>query len=495
MHDRRACRAVHCGRARASPASPSSVCVDRWHSVPVTMSREQMPAPVTEPEPEPGPPPRAPHRVQPEQQVVSDAPQPPMPVLTLPKERGGRFFLAADGEDVNDSLLFTIGLFRFPTAGFYGGWFPTAEMLAVVKGSSISFPGLWLPPEVRAALPDGGHSAFEFFFIISDVGPIVAKHGHTLNLIHHAWLFPTAAPGKRTMGDVDVGVWSYPGSQVGPADKRGLGYNCLSRTRVSIHPQSAKKPDAGMCCSPNNARFTLQQPQPRDADGDKDDTAATGAVPGLSFFWSVAVAPRNGRDSSASEASQLAGRACVTLQLLLTEPEGPTSTLRQALNDAVEGCQTLQPLLSRLSDVLDTESARPAAAARAAQMTFGLERSQPWPGCVGAAQRGHAPSAAELEELNRGAGGERGQQGGASRGSRLRGIGGGANLVCSSCTLSCSASDFSKSQLGKGERRRCQQCTAGGQPLQSGQSRGRAAQRPPVAGANSLDLTGKLVTK
>ena len=289
------------------------------------------------------------------------------------------------------------------------------------------------------------------------------------------------------MGDVDVGVWGYPGSQVGPADKRGLGYNCLSRTRVSIHPQSAKNPDAGMCCSPNNARFTLQHPQPRDGDGSEDDT---GAVPGLSFFWSVAVAPRNGCDSSASEASQLVGRACVALQLLLTEPEGPTSTLRQALNGAVEGCQTLQPLLSRLSDVLGTASAQPAAAARAAEMTFGLERSQPWPRCVGAAQRGSAPSAAELEELNRGGGGNRGKQGGASGGSHLGGIGGGANLVCSSCTLSCSASDFSKSQLGKGERRRCRRCTAGGQ-LKSGQSQGRAAQRPPAASAKGLGLTRK----
>ena len=87
-----------------------------------------------------------------------------MAVLSLPKERGGRFFLAVDGEDVNDSLLFTIGMFRFPTAGFYGGTFPTAEMLAIVKGSSAALPGLWLPPAVRAALPDGGQGAFDFFF-------------------------------------------------------------------------------------------------------------------------------------------------------------------------------------------------------------------------------------------------------------------------------------------------------------------------------------------
>ena len=461
-------RCLVCGRTKAEP--DLDVYLRRMLSPAQVAEPEAKPEPEPEPEPElepqpqpaacpsPGPPPDDP---EPEQ---SEGESQPMAVLGLPKERGGRFFLATDGEDVNDSLLFTIGMFRFPTAGFYGGTFPTAEMLTVVKGSSASLPGLWLPPEVRAALPGGRRSAFDFFFIISDVGGIVAKHGPTLNLIHHAWLFPMAAPGKRTMGDVDVGIWAFPGSQVGPAEKRGLGYNCLSRTRVSIHPQSAKNPDAGMCCSPNNARFTLQ-PESQGSAG-----AAAGAVPGLSFFWSVAVAPRQGRNSSASEAAQLSGRACVSLQWLLTEPEGSTSTLRQPLNDAVEGCQTMQPLLSRLSDVLKTAAPHPSAAARAACMTFGVERSQPWPKCVGAAQQGHAPSAAELEELNRGGGGA----------SRAGGTGGGtAHLVCSGCKLSCSPSDFSKSQRGKGGRRRCKQCTAGA--LQSAQRHGESAQRPPGA--------------
>ncbi len=426
----------------------------------------------SEPEHEPEPEPTATPGPAPDEQEQPDVlDSQPMAVLVLPKERGGRFFLATDGENVNDSLLFTIGMFRFPTAGFYGGTFPTAEMLAIVKGSSASLPGLWLPPEVRAALPGGGRSAFDFFFVISDVGAIVAKHGPTLNLIHHAWLFPTAAPGKRTMGDVDVGIWGFPGSQVGPAEKRGLGYNCLSRTRVSIHPQSAKNPDAGMCCSPNNARFTLQ-PKAPGGDEDHDGTAA-GAVPGLSFFWSVAVAPQRGLDSSASEAARMSGRACVTLQWLLTEPEGPKSTLRQPLNDAVEGCQTMRPLLSRLSDVLETVAPHSSAAARAARVSFGVEKSQSWPRCVGAAQQAHAPSASELQELNRGGGG-------ASR------AGGTAHLVCSGCKLSYSPSNFSKSQRGKGGRRRCKQCTT--DQLQSGHRHGKSAQRPPAAAVKAPGL-------
>ena len=132
----------------------------------------------------------------------------------------------------------------------------------------------------------------------------------------------------------------------------------------------------------------------------------------------MAVAPQKGRDAKAgTESAQLAGRACVSLQLLLTEPEAAAGGLRQALNDAVEGCETLEPLLGRLSDVLGAG----AAAATAARLTFGLE-SAPWPGTVGTAQKGHAASSAELEELNRGGGG-RGR--GAGRGAGDRGRGGG----------------------------------------------------------------------
>eukprot|EP01047_Picozoa_sp_COSAG01_P045437 COSAG01_NODE_4184_length_5261_cov_27.557342_1_plen_458_part_00 len=409
------------------------------------------PEPELEPEPEPEP--------EPQQRGERQA------ALGLPKERGGRFFLATDGEAVNDSLLFTIGLFRLPTAGFYGGTFPTAEMLAIVKGSSASLPGLWLPPEVRGALPNGG-GAFDFFFMLSDVGSIVAKHGLSLNLIHHAWLFPQAAPGKRTMGDVDLGIFAYPGGQVGPADKRGLGFQCLSRTRVSIHPQSAKNPDAGMCCSPNNARFNVQP-----AGAEKDaGAAAAGAVPGLSYFWSVAVAPKKGREAKASkESAQLDGRACVSLQLLLTEPEAGGG-LRQALNDAVEGCETLEPLLGRLSDVLGAG----AAAATAARLTFGLETA-PWPGTVGPAQKGHVASSAELSELNRGGGG-RGR--GAGRGAGGRGSGGAAKLACASCKASLAASAFSKAQRGKGESRRCKQCVA---------AEGRATKPPSARAAKMPD--------
>ena len=117
---------------------------------------------------------------------------------------------------------------------------------------------------------------------------------------------------------------------------------------------------------------------------------------------------------ASKESAQLAGRACVSLQLLLTEPEAGGG-LRQALNDAVEGCETLEPLLGRLSDVLGAG----AAAATAARLTFGLEIA-PWPGTVGTAQQGHAASSAELEELNRGGGG---RDRGAGRGAGFDGAG------------------------------------------------------------------------
>ena len=224
------------------------------------------------------------------------------------------------------------------------------------------------------------------------------------------------------MGDLSLGIFAYPGSQVARTEKRGLGFQCLSPTRVSIHPQRG-----GMCCSPNNARFMIAGPT-------AVTMAAKSAVAGLSYFWSVAVTAANKRGKQ---------RVCVSLQWLLTDQS--TVGLRAGISDAVESCESLDALLPRLTAVLmqsaaettttkpvlrcsdnnaagggdDDESPAPAvplpAAAVAALKTFSVEfegvslAAAAWPPCDGARKTSLAPSAGELEELNR-VGGGRGKR-------------------------------------------------------------------------------------
>jgi hypothetical protein len=387
----------------------------RWANEAAAAELEPEPEPKPELEPEPA----GPAELGPEPEHEAS-----LALLSVKKERGGRFFISTDGVDVNDSMLFTIGLFSLPTPAFYGGEFPTADMLAIVKGTSATIPDLWIPTEVRAALPDGGAAGFEFCFVLSDVGSIVAQHGAALNLVHHAWLFPEAEPGKRTMGDVSLGIFSYPASQVAHAEKRALGFQCLTNTRVSIHPQKG-----GMCCSPNNARFVVTTPEPE-----------TGSVAGLSYFWSVAVV----LDGS---------RACVSLQWLLTTPD---SALRSTISEAVEGSETLETLLPSLANTFGE-----ARALVALQLTFGVgsEGQQRWPCCDGVPKQGPAASSAELEELNRG-GGKKSRSGGTGGGGKAS----GGPLTCSSCNETLAPGSFSKAQRGKRERRRCQICVQAQNP-------------------------------
>jgi hypothetical protein len=56
-----------------------------------------------------------------------------------------------------------------PTPAFYGGDFPTAERLAVVRGTSDTLPGLGLPAEVRASLPAADADAIIRAFARNDV--------------------------------------------------------------------------------------------------------------------------------------------------------------------------------------------------------------------------------------------------------------------------------------------------------------------------------------
>ena len=137
---------------------------------------------------------------------------------------------------VNDSLLWTIGMYRFPTLAFYGGQYPTGELLAAVKvepagkPAASASPAIELPAEVAMALglhppPAGsggdgwvglGAAAVDFFWVCWDCIDIVAAHGRTINVAHHPWAFPDAQPGKRSQGLCPMGAFAFDGSLVGP---------------------------------------------------------------------------------------------------------------------------------------------------------------------------------------------------------------------------------------------------------------------------------------
>ena len=65
-----------------------------------------------------------------------------------------------------------------------------------------------LPSDLWTALSSYHPSEIDFFWVVTDVEEILARHGHDLNLVHHAWLFPEATPTKRCMDSFDMGMFS-----------------------------------------------------------------------------------------------------------------------------------------------------------------------------------------------------------------------------------------------------------------------------------------------
>eukprot|EP00658_Telonema_sp_P-2_P012397 TRINITY_DN14718_c0_g1_i5.p1 TRINITY_DN14718_c0_g1~~TRINITY_DN14718_c0_g1_i5.p1 ORF type:complete len:380 (+),score=76.08 TRINITY_DN14718_c0_g1_i5:1283-2422(+) len=225
---------------------------------------------------------------------------------------GNVFFMSLTGQPIGDSFSPVIQMYPFPTPAFYGGWFPRADLLAVVHSHSDLTPTK-LPPEVEAAVGAAGVSSYDLFVCLSDMSEIVAENGEVINLVHHAWAYPGVMPGDKMMGQFLMGAFTFPGGGVGPmASKVDMPINTLSPMRISVHSQKG-----GMCCSPNNARVALDLSQP------------------VCVCWTVC-----------AEASK---RACVSLQLIGTQP-------LPELQQAIAGCTSLIDVVASVRQCLGEES-------------------------------------------------------------------------------------------------------------------------------------------
>ncbi len=175
-----------------------------------------------------------------------------------------------------------------------------------------------LPEELQLALSTHSVKDVEFIWVVSDVEDIVVRHGPTLNLVQHAWIYPEASPSHRCMGVFDMGIFAFQDSLVSAKDlKSGLSFQCVSKQRVSVHSQKG-----GMCCSPNNAKFTIE-------------TGSAGTLP-LTYFYSLAIDHRS-------------SRACVSLQWIFHRKlPGHFKVFEQA--------STLFELLPELADRFGAQS-------------------------------------------------------------------------------------------------------------------------------------------
>lgn len=151
---------------------------------------------------------------------------------------------------------------------------------------------------------------FDFFFTVCDVRELQALTDK-LNLVHHAWCYPEPVYGAKVHANYPMGLFTYPTANIQPLSAKGfIPLQTLQPLRVSVHSQLG-----GMCCSPNNARFSV-------TPGSK-----------VAWFWSVCVAPTKPQ----------ACRACVSLQLMLcSDISGLSASIDRAvtLQDLVLALQT-----------------------------------------------------------------------------------------------------------------------------------------------------------
>jgi hypothetical protein len=208
---------------------------------------------------------------------------------------GDVFFAHAETTpSVEDCFSPFVGLYAMPTIVFYGGHYPRADLLSVVRASPKEVPLKQLPQELATCLAKLGlEQAYEFFWVVSDASDIIARHGTRLNVNHHAWVFQDELmqcglePRFRQQGQYPMGAFTYRGSNVEPTQLTCLPFQMVDRLRVSVHTQAG-----GICCSPNNAKFSI------------NPLAATP----VSTMWTLVADPAR-------------RRACVSLQWIVCRPE------------------------------------------------------------------------------------------------------------------------------------------------------------------------------
>eukprot|EP00811_Abedinium_folium_P031117 NODE_5036_length_1817_cov_3.069822.p1 GENE.NODE_5036_length_1817_cov_3.069822~~NODE_5036_length_1817_cov_3.069822.p1 ORF type:complete len:492 (+),score=161.93 NODE_5036_length_1817_cov_3.069822:60-1535(+) len=243
---------------------------------------------------------------------------------------------AVDGGRLSESMT-VLGLAAMPHVNRYpytSLWDVSLKVAARLKEVPLDSAQLGLPEELHAGLCSFGVKAIDFFFLVADVSKLLAvkpKRGLSyLNLVPHAWCYPNIAPGGRIGYGTPwhAGLFAHEGAGIRPfAPRVDAAFQCLSPTAVHLHSQPG-----GMCCSPNNGRFIIEE----------------GCV--LACFWSVCV------DGTTAAPP----RACATLHWLFASP-APA-----AFDVAIDAATTLQEFFEAAPATLGVAGERCMSAARVA---------------------------------------------------------------------------------------------------------------------------------
>ncbi len=265
----------------------------------------------------------------------------------MKKEGGSNFYLSLCDTTVADLMNPILCLYRCCVPARYGGkgGYPTGHLLALIHCDTATAP-LAVPRRVATTIAKACFNetktnfAFEFVWAVYDISEILEdkrrrprKKGSqetnttpniaSLNLVHHSWVFPDAAPGQRRSANIPIGVLEVEGSRVnqllpcpgkpGKGD-RDLPIGNLAPCRISVHADKRNK--YAMCCSPNNARVYFRKSDP------------------VVAFWSFAVAPGRASDPA---------RVLIQLNFLLTRPNEP-------LHDILQSSGTFGKLIKTISE-------------------------------------------------------------------------------------------------------------------------------------------------
>lgn len=207
-------------------------------------------------------------------------------VLALPRYASSPFFyLSVDGMSFNDAWNpFLGGLFRAPLPVFYKALYQPAEILLAFRGNTGLCGAPCLPRAIQQVMDQTPMESFEFFWMITDVSSVIDvkdRANAVVNISHHSWyfpdeIFPEVMGGRRVEVPLEVGVFTFGGSQISPLPKACMPFQVIQQMPMTIHPQKGRNRDfGGLCCSPNNGRFCIMSEE--------------GAALPLAHFWSVAI--------------------------------------------------------------------------------------------------------------------------------------------------------------------------------------------------------------
>ncbi len=152
----------------------------------------------------------------------------------------------------------SLGIYDIPTIGFYGQEYRIETLMMSIKKSLTPEQMRFLPWYIQQQLRDSPGAQVEFYFSLGDATYVVQDKPKELNLLYHGWVFPDIQRGETRSTLIPMGIITE--------DSHGITSDSLSVDQLALreivpHPSEG----TGMCCSPNNARVTVNYDLPVNA--------------------------------------------------------------------------------------------------------------------------------------------------------------------------------------------------------------------------------------